>query len=458
MKYELINIQDLFIVPLYLGLLISLGFFLRKKITRNHPVIRKYFMPALYLRILGCFLSGIMYQYYYHGGDTFVYYNGSVAFWDIFWDNPIIYLESMLNSPQNYSMEIKQYFLDTDSEVYLRNSSTSIILKIGGFLSLFTFKSYYSIGLIITFFSFLGCWKLFEVFYQQYPHLHKRIAFSVLFIPSVFFWGAAGLMKDTVIIAALGYTIWAIYNLFILGTKRTISLVYFFIGLYLILIIKTYIAYALFPALTVWIFLRMNANINNKIIRRLVFPILIAVGVISAFFLFQTMLLYGDDKFSPENVLVHASNVQRYHKDVSERAGGVAYDLGEYEPTLGGIFKLIPASINVALFRPYLWEARKAILVPAAIESLLTLILTIFIVLKIGIFKIIRITLSDSNVLFCLIFSLIFAFAMGFSSYNFGALARYKIPALPFYFIAITIIYDSSKRKIKSKYKRNQKF
>ena len=41
-----------------------------------------------------------------------------------------------------------------------------------------------------------------------------------------------------------------------------------------------------------------------------------------------------------------------------------------------------------------------------------------------------------------LIFSLVFAFAVGLSAYNFGALARFKIPALPFYFIALIILMD----------------
>ncbi|MEP2024099.1 MAG: hypothetical protein ABJI85_05525, partial [Reichenbachiella sp.] len=47
--------------------------------------------------------------------------------------------------------------------------------------------------------------------------------------------------------------------------------------------------------------------------------------------------------------------------------------------------------------------------------------------------------LNDPIVLYCLTFSLLFAFAVGVSTYNFGTLMRYKIPVIPFYLITLTI-------------------
>ena len=35
--------------------------------------------------------------------------------------------------------------------------------------------------------------------------------------------------------------------------------------------------------------------------------------------------------------------------------------------------------------------------------------------------------MTNAEAQFCLIFSMLFAFAVGFTSYNFGALVRYKI-------------------------------
>jgi hypothetical protein len=42
--------------------------------------------------------------------------------------------------------------------------------------------------------------------------------------------------------------------------------------------------------------------------------------------------------------------------------------------------------------------------------------------------------------LFSLSFSLLYGFVAGFTSYNFGALDRYKIPALPFFMITLILV------------------
>jgi hypothetical protein len=54
--------------------------------------------------------------------------------------------------------------------------------------------------------------------------------------------------------------------------------------------------------------------------------------------------------------------------------------------------------------------------------------------------------LSDNPPLvFSIVFTLIFAFSVGFTSYNFGALSRYRIPFLPFYFMFVTVLYEKLK-------------
>ena len=72
--------------------------------------------------------------------------------------------------------------------------------------------------------------------------------------------------------------------------------------------------------------------------------------------------------------------------------------------------------------------------------------ITIRLLYKAGFIRFLKIILTNPEVQFCLIFSLIFAFAVGFTSYNFGTLARYKIPLMPFYFIALFIIADKENK------------
>jgi len=52
----------------------------------------------------------------------------------------------------------------------------------------------------------------------------------------------------------------------------------------------------------------------------------------------------------------------------------------------------------------------------------------------------IRFVLTDSMILFCFSFAIIFGLFVGTITLNFGTLVRYKIPCLPFYAIALFLI------------------
>jgi hypothetical protein len=117
------------------------------------------------------------------------------------------------------------------------------------------------------------------------------------------------------------------------------------------------------------------------------------------------------------------------------------YSLGEFEPSINGVLKLAPAGMNVTLFRPYFWEANKPITLIASMESLLTLLVTLYVIFKTGIMRTLKSILTNPVILFCVIFSMVFALSVGITSGNFGTLMRYKIPMMPFYFTALVLIY-----------------
>jgi hypothetical protein len=121
------------------------------------------------------------------------------------------------------------------------------------------------------------------------------------------------------------------------------------------------------------------------------------------------------------------------------------YTLGNIEYSLMGMLKVFPSAVNVSLFRPYFWEAKKPILMLSSAEGMIFFYLTVRQILKAGFFGTLKQIGDNPEVQFCLIFSIIFAFAVGFTSFNFGALARYKIPFMPFYLLALFILSDTSK-------------
>ena len=150
-----------------------------------------------------------------------------------------------------------------------------------------------------------------------------------------------------------------------------------------------------------------------------------------------------------------AKDTQNWLVTASKMSGGSFYTLGDIEYSAFGLLKIFPKAVNVALFRPYLWEAKKIMLFPAAIEGVFTFYLTIRLLFKSGFLNFFKMIAANPEVQFCLVFSIIFAFAVGFTSFNFGALARYKIPFMPFYYMALFILGDVQKKKEKIVVKSN---
>jgi hypothetical protein len=157
------------------------------------------------------------------------------------------------------------------------------------------------------------------------------------------------------------------------------------------------------------------------------------------------------EMFGQYNVesLAYKSFVTRdYLYRISNEQDGSGYTLGDMDPTLMGMLEKAPAGVNVTLFRPYLWEARKPIVMISALESFLFLIFTIVAIVRNNPIRMVQRIFADETLQFCLIFTLIFAFAVGLSTSNFGSLVRYKIPCLPFYTVFLIILFYPPKQEL----------
>ena len=435
---DILSLQDFLLAPLFLILIYNVYKRRRDRLYKG-SIISQYFLPALFLRIGGNVSAALIYQYYYNSGDTFVYYDAITMIWNGFLQNPLIGWELIFNSPTELSWDALNF-----KHFYLNYANTGWVIRIGGFLSLFTLNTYLCIAFIITLFAFEGCWRLYTTFYEMYPQLHKELALALLFIPSVCFFGT-GLQKDSIVLAAVGFMTQACYRLFI---RRELSLFNLGIGgisLYLIFIIKPYILMAFLPALVIWIFWKYRSSIPIPALRALSAPLFV-VGIVGVGY--YLLLLIGQyyKYFSLEYILEYSAMVQASMIHETAVSSGTGYSLGQIDTSPLGLLSMAPRAIGVSLFRPYLWEATNPLLFLAALEALGSTLLTVFVLWKVGVIKTLRTLILNPEVAFALTFAIVFSFAVGFSTYNFGALMRYKMPAFPFYFAALAIIYGTHKR------------
>jgi len=286
--------------------------------------------------------------------------------------------------------------------------------------------------------SFVGSWMFFLVLYDQSPHVHRSIALATFFIPSVFFWGS-GLLKDTITLSCMGIALYASYHLFIKKKFSFGNFILLILAFYFLYQIKVYILLILLPSLILWVFVTNLSAIRSMVAKILVAPFVFSIAGFLAVFAF---IKAGEDnpKYSIEKIAGTAHVTAYDIRYWTGRDAGSGYSLGELDGTFESMYKLAPQAINVSLFRPYLWEVNNPFMLLSALEGFLLFLFVGYLIVK-GNIRIMR-AILDPNIFFYLLFSLIFAFAVGISTFNFGTLARYKIPIMPFFVMALVLIND----------------
>jgi hypothetical protein len=436
---QYLTIWDLFLTPIFLLILIAIAKRQRdKRYPYGHP-LREYYMKGLYVKMAGAIFIALVYQYYYGGGDTYNYFTHSKIINSAFQESFITWFKLVTRQSVEANPELYPYASQME---WYTDPPSYAVAAIAAVFGIFTGTTYLPIALLFAYFSFTGIWALYRTFANLYPKVYKELAFAFLFIPSTFVWGSA-VFKDTICMFGLGWLTYTTFRIFINRDFSTKNISLLILSFYLIYRIKIYILLGFIPALSIWLLTTYSSRITSGALRTVAKVAFLGLSAVA--FLFFTRLFANDlKKYSLENIAQTAA-VTRGWLTVASGDEGSTYDLGEFDPSIGGMVKKFPQAVVVTLFRPFPWEARKVIVMLSAIEALAFAYFTFLAFKRGGIKNTIRQIGKDPNLLFCLIFAIIFAFAVGISSYNFGALSRYKIPCLPFYAAFLVILMQQKK-------------
>lgn len=432
------ELRDFIVTPIVILIVYTVAYILRSRVTND--ITRPYFFPALTAKIFGALALGFIYQFYYGGGDTYNFHSyGSRHVWEAFMENP--------------ATGFKLLFSDGTSEVgiykysslipFFRDRSSFMVIRVASVFDLLTFSSYSATAVLFAVISFIGVWMLFIAFYEIRPELHKLIAFATLFIPSVVFWGS-GLLKDTLTLAGLGIATLLIKRTFLDRRLSIFSVLLLLLCFYVIFSIKKYILLTYLPAVLIWVYATNLSKVRSMAFKIMMLPFVAIITVVSGYFAIDQV--GKDDSRYALDQLGNTARITAY--DIAYQTGfdaGSTYTLGELDGSFGSLVKLGPQAINVSLFRPYIWEARNPLMLMSALEALMLLSFTVYVMFKRG--STFFAALTNPHIIFCLVFSITFAFAVGVSTFNFGSLSRYKIPLLPFYTVALIFIYYENKDK-----------
>jgi hypothetical protein len=438
------TLQDLILTPFYLLIIFFVLLVIRSTQVKD-LTLRKYFFPGVFFKIFGALALGFVYQFYYKGGDTYIYFIGAGYLFQTMFDSPFLGLQLLWAKGNDFIPDAYEY---TSTIPFYDDGPTYVIVKIASICSLIDFHTYAITAILFALISFSGGWAMFLTLYRMYPKLHKQFAISVFFIPSIFFWGS-GILKDTITLSALGWAFYAFVNIFIRKKQVVTSVIILLMACNMILSVKIYILLCFIPAISIWLFSIYNNRIKSSATRAFLKPILF-LGSISFGLLAAEQISADDGKYSFDKIIETSTNTSSYLLIMSAETSGSGYDLGPTDGTTLGFLKKAPQAIWVSLFRPYLWEAKKVIILLSAFESLFFLILTIRTVKKVGVFNVVGLIKNNDYILFSFIFTLTFAYAIGISTANFGTLVRYKIPFLPFFISALYLLKSLAPEKKKS--------
>ena len=409
-----------------------------------------YYLWGLYAKISGVIFFVLIYVYYYGGGDTLMYYQSASSFANLFYQSPSDYFHVLFapGTPENRS-----YFDYTTGYPYnylYLDPKTCMVLRIISPLLIITGKSYLLTSVLLAFISYLGIWKLYQLFCYYYPDLKKHFAFAVLFFPSLIFWGS-GILKDTLTFSGTCLLVYTTHHLLILKKKSLWSIIGLITSAFVIITVKPYIFMVLLPGTLLWVFYDRLVKIRNKLITWLLFPILLGFAGIISFMILSGL---GDslDKFSIDKALETAAETQGDLKQ--DYYQGASFDIGDFDGTVSGAIKLMPKALVAGLFRPFIWESASPTVLLSGVENLFILILLVITLIKTKILRFVNITIQTPLVFYSMIFSIFFAFVIGLTTSNFGALVRFKIPLIPFLISGLFIVLHENKLLIEEKLER----
>lgn len=418
---------DLLMGPLVLLIILLFAYNYGKRKSKKEAAYQFYFRGTIFKMLGTLGFCAIYILYFTEGGDTLDYHKNGSALINLLMSDLSKFIEVMASSkPELYSyfngdtgFPVKRHFLD---------AKTFNVSRILMFPQLLCANSYIATCMLVSFISFAGLFRIFRVFMAQPIEYGKYAFYFILVIPSVLFW-SGGISKEVIVITALGYIVWSVYHIQSEGFRSRGSILVLLLCMYVLVATKPYMFIALFPGIILWFSIRRINTVKSVFLRVLIIPPVVVIGLLLTVGIWQLSSSFLGEYSSIEGILGKAAISQEDLQN--ERYDGSSFDIGAYDPTPRGVLSKFPQATIAGAYRPFIFESNNAVMFFSALENTVLLIMTVMAFVYFRSF--LRLVGGNEYFVFCLVFSIILAFAIGLSTSNFGALVRFKIPLLPFF-------------------------
>lgn len=431
---QYITLSDYLLLPIYIALL----YFVVKSrsVKYNNTGLKKIYFTAFFLHMLGAILYAMVIQYYYGFGDSLGFFRGS-TFLSSITKEDVTFKYFFYNPKELSTLFLNSEVGDSVIGSVINNASNLMIIKISAALSLISFNKYLIISLFFGFFSFIGVWRLFLMFNEiSETKVTKILAITILYLPSLWFWGS-GLIKDSICMGCLGITTNIFYKLFIKKNIKLLDIIVFIMLLYLLFIVKSYIGATLMASLLAFAIRFFIKNRKSNFEKWAYVLFLLIAGSLIFNYLIAAYL-----KSIIEDSQVAIDSFKNVYETLDANGGAGSSFMNksiDFSPT--GILIQSPGAIFTTLYRPFIWEIRNLMMLFSSLESLVALLAFLYLMVKLRVFKFFVYLVSDPFIFLSFIFVVILSAIIGFTTFNFGTMVRYRIPILPFYSFMLVMIY-----------------
>jgi hypothetical protein len=431
---------EFLLFPLYAAFFFFIFRIQRRNIT--DPVLKFYHIQGFWIKTVVVLVFAI-FNWKISLGDSFVLYQTEGKniydlmlkdFSNVKWilQNGKYFDETLLRDPWNRG--------------YLLNEPNFMVVRFVAAISFFTLGKYLLTNLVFSLLAFTGAWKLFLFFYEQYPHMHRKFAIAILYLPTFVFW-SSGILKDSICVAAIGWITYSLYQLFVKRSGIIKNTVYLLVFGYLLWSIKPYILISYVPFFFLYLILKNVSLVNSKAVKLILAPVLI-IGAMLAFSRILDNLKEEMGQYAVGSLTKNMKNINDAYENQNRGDNSSMFTYGtEFDGSITGLVKMAPVFIGTTFFRPFIWESKKLSTLLSSLEGMALLIFTVMVFYKAGLKTVFQTLTKNPLALYCFLFAMLFALFVGATTLNFGSLCRYKIPCMPFFVISIFLIQDAALQK-----------
>ncbi|UEG48605.1 hypothetical protein LK994_08140 [Ferruginibacter lapsinanis] len=393
------------------------------KFVVNAGLSKKIIVILFLTKVSAGLFAGWLYQFY-PNADTWLYHSDALKEYQLLFINPKEYFTNLFIS--NYGDDYSGVFKSTGS--YWNDLKTNLMVKMVSVFHILSGGRYYINVVIYNFLIFLGNIALFKVFKQVYKNHTNILVITCFLLPSFIFFGST-IHKEGLIIAALGTSIYCIYNT-LHYSGLTFRWVFFIIcSLGFIFLLRNFVFMAFIPGAIAWV-IAEKTTFRPLVVFSVVYGLLI-------------ILFFTIGKVIPVLNLPQAV-VEKQEAFKGLEKANTAVEMGTLHPTFRSFVANTPRAIVNSLLRPFITDGKLLrFLYLFAFEILLyELIFLVFLFFK----RDDSMIFSNSFVVFGLFFSFSLLLMIGYTTSVLGAIVRYKSIYLPF--IITPLLYYISWEKL----------